>query len=218
MSKQHRSRSRTLRNARRRRVQRKRGKPSNFVSIHRLAIDRLWKELRAGVDLVGRFHGGVAWRGMMPLLKGRDPATLSIRAEVPLKASGRRYIPDLVVHCGATGRLLLAIEVWHTHAVSAMKRQAYQAARIPWIEVRAWAVICWRRGQALPVLDWGGIDSLDAPTQVGLFESEPHAAKPPQGRVTEQFSVRSSDWRLPAPGGAYGHFAFSDASFRLGAR
>lgn len=139
----------------------------------------------------------------MPLVK--KGAHVTVRAEAPLKAAGRRYIPDLLVSCGKSGRVLLVVEVWHTHAVSSIKRRAYQSEGIPWVEVRAWAVVCRRPGQRLPILDWGGIETIESPLQLGLFESTEAAVKPPQEKPTRLFSLRSSCWRLPevrAPFGA----------------
>lgn len=175
----------------------------NPVSIHCRAIELLREEFQAGRNVLGWFHGGVTWRGAVPLVK--KGAHVTVRAEAPLKAAGRRYIPDLLVSCGKSGRVLLVVEVWHTHAVSSIKRRAYQSEGIPWVEVRAWAVVCRRPGQRLPILDWGGIETIESPLQLGLFESTEAAVKPPQEKPTRLFSLRSSCWRLPevrAPFGA----------------
>lgn len=205
MSKKQRSRSRAVRNARKHSGNRRQTKPRDLVSIHRMAINLLREEFRAGHIVHGWFHGGVTWRGAIPLVE--KGVHVTVRAEAPLKAAGRRYIPDLVVNCAKSGRLLLAIEVWHTHAVSTIKRLAYQSAGIPWIEVRAWAVICRRPGQRLPILDWGGIGAIENPHQLGLFESTHTAVKPPRERATKLFSLRSSEWRLPEARAPFGALA-----------
>ncbi|WP_291142880.1 hypothetical protein [Hydrogenophaga sp.] len=205
MSKKQRSRSWAVRNSRKRSGKLRQTKPRDLVSIHRMAINLLREQLRTGHTLYGWFHGGVTWRGAIPLIE--KGVHVTVRAEATLKAAGRRYIPDLVVNCANSGRLLLAIEVWHTHAVSTIKRLAYQSAGIPWIEVRAWAVICRRPGQRLPILDWGGIVSIETPNQMGLFESTHTAIKPPRESATKLFGIRSSDWRLPEARAPFGALA-----------
>jgi hypothetical protein len=145
--------------------------------------------------VVGWFHGGVTWRGAMPLVK--EGVHVVVRAEAQLNAAGRRYIPDLLVSCSKSGRILLVIEVWHTHAVSSTKRRAYRSEGIPWVEVRAWAVVCRRPGQHLAILDWGGIESIESPLQLGLFESTEAAVIPPREKSTHLFSLRSRSWCLP---------------------
>lgn len=207
MSKKQDLQSRAMRNARKRSGNRRATKTRSLYSPHRMAINVLREQLRAGHIVYGWFHGGVTWRGATPLIE--KGVHVTVRAEAPLKAAGRRYIPDLVVNCANSGRLLLAIEVWHTHAVSAIKRLAYQSAGIPWIEVRAWAVISRRSGQRLPILDWGGIGPIETPIQLGLFESTPTAVKPPRERAAKLFSLRSSDWRLPEARSPFGTIAGS---------
>jgi hypothetical protein len=194
MGKQQKGRFRSKRNARRRHIVRQIGSRRATVSIHRRAIDLFKQELLAGRVVIGRFHGGVEWRALQPLFAEGLP--IIVRAEEPLKMGVRRYIPDLVVRCRTTGKLVLAIEVWHTHAVSSFKRLAYEVACIPWIEVRAWSVIYRRPGQALPILDWGGIEAVDSPCQWGLFDSAPTPLKVPE-RSKAVFSVRSRQWQLP---------------------
>lgn len=195
MGTQQNGRFRSKHSARRRHIVRQRVGAIKAISIHRRAIDLIKQELLAGNVAFGRFHGGVEWRALRPLFAEGLPVT--VRAEEPLKVAGRRYIPDLVVRCRATGQIVLAIEVWHTHAVSAAKRRAYQAGSIPWIEVRAWSVICRRLGQALPVLDWGGIVAVDSPCQRDLFQSAQIPVKVPE-RSTAVFGVRSRHWQLPS--------------------
>ncbi|MDZ4397041.1 hypothetical protein [Hydrogenophaga sp.] len=194
MGKQQNGRFRIKRRARRRNIMRQREGAQKTISIHRMAIDLLKQDVLAGKVALGRFHGGVEWRALQPLFAEGLPVT--VRAEEPLKVGGRRYIPDLVVRCRATGRIVLAIEVWHSHSVSASKRRAYQVGSIPWIEVRAWGVICRRLGQALPILDWGGIVAVDSPCQQDLFLSVPMPVKVPE-RSTAVFGVRSRHWQLP---------------------
>lgn len=195
MGKQEKGRFRSKRNARRRHNVRQRPSARKTISNHRRAIDLIQQELLAGKVTIGRFHGGVEWRALQPLFA--EGLSVTVRAEEPLKMAGRRYIPDLVVRCRTTGRLVLAIEVWHTHAVSTSKRQAYQIACIPWIEVRAWSVICRRLGHALPILDWGGIVAVESPCQLGLFGSVAIPLKVPE-RPNAVFSVRSRHWQLPS--------------------
>lgn len=195
MGKQEKGRFRSKRNARRRHNVRQIPSVREPISIHRRAIDLIQQELLAGNVTIGRFHGGVEWRALQLLFA--EGLSVTVRAEEPLKMAGRRYIPDLVVRCRTSGRLVLAIEVWHTHAVSTSKRQAYQIACIPWIEVRAWSVISRRLGQALPILDWGGIVAVESPCQLGLFGSAPIPLKVPE-RPIAVFSVRSRHWQLPS--------------------
>ncbi len=137
----------------------------------------------------------------MPLIPPEMRSQVVVNVEEPLNAAGRRYIPDLVVRCERSGRLLLAIEVWDTHPVSPLKRQAYQTAGVSWIEVRAWAVACWRRGQPLPVLDWGGFSLLASPEQGVLLEPIAEVKLIGQDRPKQQFALRSRNWTLPSARG-----------------
>jgi hypothetical protein len=189
--------SRSQRNARRRRSSRLPIPYRQEISRHRAAIEKLRDVLLEGMVVIGRFHGGVSWRGFMPLVPPKMRSQVVVDVEDRLNAAGRRYIPDLVVRCKRSGRLLLAIEVWDTHPVSPSKRQAYQDAGFPWIEVRAWAVACWRRGRPLPVLDWGGFSLLRSPTQHGLFESLVAVNLNNSDRPPRQFALRSRNWMLP---------------------
>jgi hypothetical protein len=158
--------------------------------------------MREGAVVIGRFHGGVSWRGFMPLVPPEMRSQVVINVEEQLSAAGRRYIPDLVIRCKRSGRLVLAIEVWDTHPVSPSKQHAYQVAGIPWIEVRAWAVACWRRGQPLPVLDWGGFSLLESPKQDGLFELPVAVRLIDRDRPQRQFALRSRNWLLPSVSGS----------------
>jgi hypothetical protein len=137
------------------------------VSPHRLAIRRLALELSADEGLLCHFHSGVAWRSFQPLLP--RGAQVVVEHEQPIRAAGRRYIPDLTVRCARTGRLLLLIEVWHTHAVTERKRQAFAQAALPWVEVKSWHVLGRHRKWPLPVIDWGGPGLPDGPYQGLLF-------------------------------------------------
>lgn len=84
-----------------------------------------------------------------------DPKTaVLVQCEKPLRLNSRRYVPDLVVRCAKSDRIMLVVEVWHTHAVTARKKAAFTAAGFPWIEVRSWHVISRFRKRPLPVLDW----------------------------------------------------------------
>ena len=110
--------------------------------------------------------------------------------EKPIRISGRRYVPDLAVRCATSGRLLLLIEVWHTHAVSDRKRRAFAAGGFCWIEVKLWRVLGRHRNRPLPVIDWGGAGLPEAPDQGQLFPAEkpsgpPHRCLfPPDMRLT----------------------------------
>ncbi|RYH66101.1 MAG: hypothetical protein EON54_05220 [Alcaligenaceae bacterium] len=109
-----------------------------------------------------------------------DPGiSILVHTEQALKLGTRRYIPDLVVRCARSNRILLVVEVWHTHAVSASKKAAFTSAGFPWIEVRSWHVISRFRKRPLPVLDWGGPGLPAGPEQYALFAAElPIVGKP----------------------------------------
>ena len=120
-----------------------------------------------------------------------------VEIECPMVASGRRYVPDLKVSCARTGRPLLLIEVWLTHAVSPKKRRAYNAHGLPWVEVKSWHVLQRYRKRPLPVLDWGGAGMPDAPCQGALFEpAEPVAPLPVirKSRVPKNHPPRNLQW------------------------
>lgn len=140
---------------------------SKWGSPHKRAIDRLALELRASEGLLCWFHSGVSWQALSEQITRGEQ--VNVEKERPVRAGGRRYIPDLTVRCATTGRILLLIEVWNTHAVSEAKRQAFAKAALPWIEVRASQVLSRLRSRPLPVLDWGGLDPTP-PTQYCLFE------------------------------------------------
>ena len=82
-----------------------------------------------------------------------------------LKKYDYPYVPDLTIWCPRTQRILLLIEVWDFHPVSRWKAQAYGAAGLPWIEVRASHVLARHRKSPLPVLDWGGPGLPESPHQ-----------------------------------------------------
>ena len=127
-------------------------------SIHKPAIDRLALELDAREGLTCRFHGGVSWRSTQSLLsKG---VLVTVERERGLRIGSHRYVPDLTLRCPRTRKILLLIEVWDSHAVSAKKAQDLCTAGIPWIEVKALHVLARRRIRPLPVLDWGGSKSI----------------------------------------------------------
>jgi len=123
-------------------------------SAHRRAIDRLALELRAEEGLLCRFHSGLVDSTPKEVLARGTRCRVDL--EQSRRIEGRRVVPDLTVRCARTDRLFFVIEVWHSHAVDACKRKAFEAGSIPWLEVRSLHVIWRRRGQALPVLDWGG--------------------------------------------------------------
>lgn len=163
--------SQSFRNSRKRRaalqIQRRRRAASPQGSPHKRAIDRLAMELGAREGLMGLFHSGIEWRALMSLV---DPRRLVfVRREKSLPVGDRRLVPDLVVRCARTDKVLLVIEVWHTHAVNPRKKAAFLAAGYPWIEVRSWHVISRTRKKPLPILDWGGAGLPDGPDQLALF-------------------------------------------------
>lgn len=161
-----------------RRTQRVRRPPDLQGTPHQRAIRRLARELKARDGLIGMFHAGVAWRAFTRLVNSNT--ALRVVTEKMMPIGGNRYVPDLVVYCQRTGRLLLVVEVWHTHAVSGRKKAAFHAANIPWVEIRSWHVLWRSREQALPVIDWGGPGLPDAPDQLTLFERVP-TMHPPRG-------------------------------------
>lgn len=162
----------TYRNARRRRIARRtqsHQRPRDPLGTpHDRAIQRLSMELKAREGLMGLFHAGVTWRALVCLVDMRKP--IVVQTEKSIKINGSRFIPDLVVLCERTRRILLVIEVWHTHAVSGRKKAAFQAAGFSWIEVKSWHVISRYRQRPLPVLDWGGDELPEGPKQFGLFD------------------------------------------------
>jgi len=137
---------------------------------HERAIQRLAMELKAREGLMGLFHAGVTWRAFTCLVS--LSAAVAVETEKSLTIGRSRFVPDLVVRCRHTQRILLAVEVWHTHPVSAKKKAAFHAAGFPWVEVRSWHVISRTRRQPLPVLDWGGPGLPQPPDQRSLFNSE----------------------------------------------
>jgi len=150
-------------------VQRRRGRAVG-ASPHALAIRRLSLELQAEEGLLCNFHGGVTWRSVQPLLPRGTPFVVD--RERVIRVSGRRYVPDLAVRSATSGRLLLVIEVWHTHAVSDRKRRAFAEGGFCWIEVKSWHVLGRHRSRPLPVVDWGGAGLPEAPDQGQLFPAE----------------------------------------------
>lgn len=156
-------------------------------------------ELMAGEGLMALFHGPVQWRGARYLVTPRQ--AVKVQVEASLRLGGRRYVPDLIVRCPHTDRILVVIEVWETHAVSGTKRMAYLAAGIPWVEVRAYKAYARFRRRPLAVLDWGGFAEIEPPCQQDLFAQQPRPALvhvAPE-RPKQQFALRSRNWRLPQP-------------------
>lgn len=136
---------------------------------HERAIRRLALELKAREGLMGLFHAGVTWRAFACLVS--LSAEVAVETEMSLKIGGSRFVPDVVVRCARTRRILLVVEVWHTHTVSAKKKAAFHTAGFPWVEVRSWHVISRTRRQPLPILDWAGPGLPEPPEQRSLFHS-----------------------------------------------
>lgn len=143
------------------------------------------------------FHGPVQWRGAKYLVTPGQ--SVKVQVEKELRLEGRRYIPDLIVRCVHTDRILVVIEVWETHAVSGRKRAVYLSTGLPWIEVRAYKAYSRFRKRPLAVLDWGGIADIDPPVQPDLFGESliPPAPGSTPEQIKTSFAVRSRDWRLP---------------------
>jgi len=189
------SRKNTRRRSQARRSQRRARPASSWESPHTAAIRRLRIELLADEGLFCWFHGGVDWRCAQNLLP--RGAKVIVEIERPVVAGGRRYVPDLKVTCARTGRPLLLIEVWHTHAVNPTKRRAYNAHGLPWVEVKSWHVLHRYRKRPLPVQDWGGAGMPDAPHQGTLFEpAEPVAPVPAirNSPVSKDHPPRNLQW------------------------
>jgi hypothetical protein len=147
---------------------------------HRKAIRILRVQLQAEDGLFCCFHGGVDWRCAQNILPRGSKVVVEM--ERPVKAGGRRYVPDLKVSCARSRRTILLIEVWHTHAVNQKKRRAYNELGVPWIEVKSWHVLQRFRSRPLPILDWGGVGMPDAPFQGALFDQEEQMPLRPTGR------------------------------------
>ena len=139
------------------------------ASPHRRAIERIALEIKADEGLLGQLHNGMALRHLVLLLACGQP--FSVEIEKTIRISGRRFVPDLSVRCVFTERPLLAIEVWHSHAVGIKKKAAYATAGIDWVEVRSWQTLGRFRKQSLAVLDWGGPGLPPGPEQFA-FELE----------------------------------------------
>lgn len=137
------------------------------LSVHTPAIDRLNLELDAREGLMCRFHAGVAW-GSTELLLPKGVA-VTVERERALRLGSHRYVPDLTVRCRRTSQILLLIEVWNSHAVSATKARAFGEAQIPWIEVKALHVLRRPRSCPLSVLDWGGPGLPSSPHQAQIL-------------------------------------------------
>ncbi len=173
-----------------RRTQARRQKADPLGTPHQRAIRRLALEIQAREGLWGWFHAGVTWRAMGSLV---NPKTaVLVQCEKALRLGPHRYIPDLVVRCSKSDRILLVVEVWHTHAVTTRKKTAFTAAGFPWIEVRSWHVISRFRKRPLPVLDWGGLGFPAGPEQFGLFDAEPTMA-PERSLETQSRQVKNSE-------------------------
>ena len=117
---------------------------------------------------MGLFHSGVTWRALGCLVDASVAVTVDTAPR--LHIAGRNYLPDLLVRCRRTYKIMLVVEVWHTHKVSPKKKAAFVAAALPWIEVRSWHVISRTRKRPLPVLDWGGSMLPEPPRQLQLFD------------------------------------------------
>lgn len=151
---------------------------------------------------MGVFHAGVTWRAFQLLVS--PTSSVEVQTESSMRVGPKRFVPDLVVRCRRSSRVLLVIEVWHSHAVTPKKKAAFNGAGIPWIEVLSWHVLSRRRKFSLPILDWGGVGLPSAPEQFNLFESSTEGAVPVAtvgiglGGETRPRSLRR---------GAHGYFA-----------
>jgi hypothetical protein len=153
-------------------------------------------QIQAEDGLFCCFHGGVDWRCAQNLLPRGSKVV--VETERPVTAGGRRYVPDIKVLCARTGRPILLIEVWHTHAVSRKKRRAYNELGLPWIEVKSWHVLQRFRSRPLPILDWGGKGMPDGPFQGMLFDQE----EPVPSRPTSRKPRRTEGRRAWHPSGS----------------
>ena len=175
-----------------RRTQARRRLADPLEAPHQRAIRRLALEIAVREGLWGWLHAGVTWRAMGSLV---DPgSTVLVHAEQALKLGTRRYVPDLVVRCAKSDQILLVVEVWHTHAVSASKKAAFTSAGFPWIEVRSWHVISRFLKRPLSVLDWGGPGFPTGPKQYDLFEAEPAALGKPIGEHSNRVKTNARGW------------------------
>ena len=151
--------------------------PGQRGSPHQRAIRRLVLEIKSREPLFGLFHSGVDWRAMASLVDASRPVRVEVERSLQLGKS--RFVPDLVIRCARTQGILLVVEVWHTHAVSVRKRQAFAQAGLAWIEVKSWHVIQRHRRKPLPVLDWGGPGLPSAPIQFDMFDVLDERRAPP---------------------------------------
>ncbi|MGJ7503676.1 hypothetical protein ACSFBF_25190 [Variovorax sp. ZT5P49] len=175
-------------------------------------------ELKAREGLMGLFHAGVTWRAFACLVS--LTASITVETEKSLKIGRSRFVPDLIVRCVRTHRILLVVEVWHTHTVSAKKKAAYQAAGFPWVEVRSWHVISRVRRQPLPVLDWAGSSLPRPPQQHSLFNAEGDWAFDHRRHPTLDESTKESGFIVGRPLTSQERETFSRyrESIRLGRR
>lgn len=195
MSKKNHRPSRAMRSARRKRFQPRHERVRWPYSIHEKAIKLFQAQIRKGNGIPCLFHGGAQWTGLKSLLDGHGDALISLGES--LRIGNRRWIPDLTVRSRASGTLLMAIEIWHTHSVSPTKRACYLAAGIPWIEVKAWNVLERVGKKTLSILDWGGIAGVESPFQGELFGQA--VLKPASNEVHQKmtFDLRSKEWPMP---------------------
>lgn len=187
------------------RTQRVRRQSARQGTPHARAVRRLAMELKAREGLMGLFHAGVTWRAFSCLVN--LVTVVAVETEKPLKIGNSRFVPDLIVKCARTHRILLVIEVWHTHAVSAKKKAAFQAAGFPWIEVRSWHVISRTRRQALPILDWAGPGLPQPPEQRLLFDLEEAQVPSPVPSCKSALAVLPRVMAAPLGSGASRSFS-----------
>jgi hypothetical protein len=183
-------------------------------STHALAIRRLLRDFRADPGLFGRFQGGLGWLANLTLLPPQRD--IDIHVEQRISLGRRRLAPDLALTCRRTGRIVLLVEVWHSHSVSPAKRGAFNGAGVPWIEVLSWHVLHRRLGHPLTVLDWGGPGMPPPPTQDDLPIRPPSPPVTPapaywqprlphlprSGRGRASVRALTSPWPLPLIGAA----------------
>ena len=154
---------------------------------HELAIRHLMTAFRREPAVYGRFHSGVDWRACSPLVASSD---IDVERGHTVRVDSKRYVPDLLVRARVGGKILLLVEVWHTHAVSERKRRAYQALGVRWVEIKCWHILAHRPGAAFPLLDWGGFEGINSPYQSEISMVPPtHVAQTASDEASPAFDL-----------------------------